>query len=203
MPAPTGTATTENGLRGRVTESCGSPNTHFKTQGKRHTAPAQKSTDQCTFGMHVSPLRSSESGKSRGHAGALPPRRHASHDDRIMAAALLASDACDRALLPRSPIIDQTRRVGGDAVVPAHLVLDALAPASLTRGRRPPPGVCAHGAPVPSREDEASAVARRTRRACSIPVSPARLSTNLRCFSNGCLVKIFVKRSAGLVSPGM
>ena len=101
------------------------------------------------------------------------------------------------------PHIGHVRRAGGDAVVPAHLVLDALAPASLTRGRRPPPGVCAHGAPVPSREDEASAVARRTRRACSIPVSPARLSTNLRCFSNGCLVKIFVKRSAGLVSPGM
>ena len=65
------------------------------------------------------------------------------------------------------PHIGHVRRAGGDAVVPAHLVLDALAPVSLTQGRRPPPGGCAHGVPVPSREDEASGAARRARRACS------------------------------------
>ena len=61
----------------------------------------------------------------------------------------------------------------------------------------------AYGSPVPSRWDEASRAAMRTRRAYSMPVSPARFKTVFRCFSKGCRVRILVNRSAGLVSPGM
>ena len=61
----------------------------------------------------------------------------------------------------------------------------------------------AYGSPVPSRWDEASRAVMRTRRAYSMPVSPARFKTVFRCFSKGCRVRILVNRSAGLVSPGM
>ena len=73
----------------------------------------------------------------------------------------------------------------------------------LTWGRRPTAHTSAYGATVPSRWDETPRAAERTRRACSSPVSPEVLSTVLRCFSKGCLVKILGNKSAGLVSPEM
>ena len=40
----------------------------------------------------------------------------------------------------------------------------------------------------------------RVRVPYSAPVSPGRLRTTLRCFSKGCLERIFVNKSAGLCS---
>ena len=84
----------------------------------------------------------------------------------------------------------------------------AAAPSS--SGGLPPP--IPHGAPVPSRRDEASDPSRaarpvravpaaraafRIRCPSSAPVSPGMLRTVLRCFSNGCRERIFVNNSAG------
>lgn len=82
-------------------------------------------------------------------------------------------------------------RTGGDA----HACrLSAFAQAPFTHA-------VDHGAPVPSRWDEADhPVAWRAR---SAPCPPGRFITVLRCFSNGCLPRIFVNRSAGFSSPGM
>ena len=68
-------------------------------------------------------------------------------------------------------------------------------------GSTPTTPAGAYGAPVPSRGDEACHAAAA--RVWSTPLLPGRLSTNLRCFSNGWRVRILVKRSAGLESPGM
>ena len=120
--------------------------------------PRYKHPGVCRLSLRPQPCERARWGP-RDRTGALPPRRHASHDDRIMAAALLTSDACNRALRPRFPIIGHARRTGGDAVVPAHLASSrCFGFCKRNPGSTPTTQARAHGAPVPSREDEASVV---------------------------------------------
>ena len=116
---------------------------------------------------------------ARGHAGALPPRRHASNDDRIMARAPLTNGECDA--FADAPHAVPSGGGWNDAVVPAHFMdlRKCLSSCKPDLGSTPTTHSRAHGSPVRCPLTRGP----RTRRRWQPGGHDARLSTNLRCFS--------------------